>query len=224
MLTIYRVVDTETCNMDSGIVEIASIDIVGNIINYMEKQSHFVNPQQPISVGAMAIHHITDEMVANSPLINDVITKYKGADFLVAHNATFDSRMMPEMDAPFICTLKLAKRLWPDMESHSNQYLRYALKLDVFVPDGLHAHRALYDCIVTAALFKRIKDESGWSDEEMLEISHQPSLLHKFRFGKHKGMTFEEVKKTNPSYFAWLLKQPDIDPDIEFTLNYWLSR
>ncbi|YAP79637.1 exodeoxyribonuclease X [Xenorhabdus stockiae] len=224
MLTIYRVVDTETCDMDSGIVEIASIDIVGNAINYMEKQSHFVNPQQPISVGAMAIHHITDEMVANSPLIEDVIAKYKGADFLVAHNAAFDSRMMPEMDAPFICTLKLAKRLWPDMESHSNQYLRYALKLDVFVPDGLHAHRALYDCIVTAALFKRIKDESDWSDEEMLEISHQPSLLHKFRFGKHKGMTFEEVKKTNSSYFTWLLKQPDIDPDIEFTLNYWLSR
>ncbi|WP_422824345.1 exodeoxyribonuclease X [Xenorhabdus bharatensis] len=220
----YRVVDTETCNMDSGIVEIASIDIVGKIINYMEKQSHFVNPQQPISVGAMAIHHITDEMVAESPLIDDVIDKYKGADFLVAHNAAFDSRMMPEMDVPFICTLKLAKHLWPDMESHSNQYLRYALKLDVFVPDGLHAHRALYDCIVTAALFKRIKDESGWSDEEMLEISHQPSLLHKFRFGKHKGMTFEEVKKTNPSYFTWLLKQTDIDPDIEFTLNYWLAR
>ncbi|MDC9599006.1 exodeoxyribonuclease X [Xenorhabdus anantnagensis] len=220
----YRVVDTETCDMDSGIVEIASIDVVDNVIDYTTQQSHFVDPQKPISISAMAIHHITDEMVANSPLINDVIDKYKGADFLVAHNAAFDSHMMPEMDVPFICTLKLATRLWPDMESHSNQYLRYALKLDVFVPDGLHAHRALYDCIVTAALFKCIKDESGWSDEEMLEISHQPSLLYKFRFGKHKGMTFEEVWQTNPSYFAWLLKQPDIDPDIEFTINYWLAR
>ncbi|WP_071933916.1 exodeoxyribonuclease X [Xenorhabdus hominickii] len=220
----YRVVDTETCDMDSGIVEIASIDVVDNIINYIEKQSHFVDPQKPISISAMAIHHITDEMVAGFPLITNVIEKYKGADFLVAHNAAFDSRMMPEMDAPFICTLKLAKRLWPDMESHSNQYLRYALKLDVHMPEGLHAHRALYDCIVTAALFKRIKDQSNWSDKEMLEISNQPSLLHKFKFGKHKGMTFEEVNQLNPSYFAWLLKQPDLDPDIEFTINYWLAR
>ncbi|AOM42819.1 exodeoxyribonuclease X [Xenorhabdus hominickii] len=210
--------------MDSGIVEIASIDVVDNIINYIEKQSHFVDPQKPISISAMAIHHITDEMVAGFPLITNVIEKYKGADFLVAHNAAFDSRMMPEMDAPFICTLKLAKRLWPDMESHSNQYLRYALKLDVHMPEGLHAHRALYDCIVTAALFKRIKDQSNWSDKEMLEISNQPSLLHKFKFGKHKGMTFEEVNQLNPSYFAWLLKQPDLDPDIEFTINYWLAR
>ncbi|PHM53284.1 DNA polymerase III PolC [Xenorhabdus hominickii] len=223
-MTIYRVVDTETCDMDSGIVEIASIDVVDNIINYIEKQSHFVDPQKPISISAMAIHHITDEMVAGFPLITNVIEKYKGADFLVAHNAAFDSRMMPEMDAPFICTLKLAKRLWPDMESHSNQYLRYALKLDVHMPEGLHAHRALYDCIVTAALFKRIKDQSNWSDKEMLEISNQPSLLHKFKFGKHKGMTFEEVNQLNPSYFAWLLKQPDLDPDIEFTINYWLAR
>ncbi|WP_258087406.1 exodeoxyribonuclease X [Xenorhabdus bovienii] len=223
-MTTYRVVDTETCDMDSGIVEIASIDMVGSEIYYNLQRSHFVNPHKPISINAMAIHHITDEMVADSPLIDEVISNYKGADYLVAHNAEFDKRMMPEMDAPFICTLKLARRLWPELESHSNQYLRYALKLDVHVSEGLHAHRALYDCIVTAALFKRIKDESGWSDEEMLEISNQPSLLHKFKFGKHKGITFEEVAQTNPSYFTWLLKQPDLDPDVEFTINYWLAR
>ncbi|MDE9447200.1 exodeoxyribonuclease X [Xenorhabdus bovienii] len=223
-MTTYRVVDTETCDFDSGIVEIASIDVMDNVIGYTTQQSHFVNPQKSISINAMAIHHITDEVVTDSPLIDEVIGNYKGADFLVAHNAAFDSRMMPEMDVPFICTLKLAKRLWPEMESHSNQYLRYTLKLDVHVPEGLHAHRALYDCIVTAALFKRIKDKSGWSDEEMLEISNQPSLLHSFKFGKHKGMTFEEVNQLNPSYFAWLLKQPDLDPDVEFTINFWFTR
>ncbi|OWO78952.1 exodeoxyribonuclease X, partial [Photorhabdus luminescens] len=216
--------DTESCDLDSGIVEIASIDIIDMQVNYSTQQSHLINPQKPISVSAMATHHITDEMVINSPLIDEVIESYKDADYIVAHNAEFDKKMMPEMDAPFICTLKLAKRLWPNMESHSNQYLRYALKLDVRVTEGLHAHRALYDCIVTAALFKRIKEVSDWSDKEMLEISNQPSLLHAFKFGKHKGMTFEEVKQINPGYFSWLLKQPDLDPDVEFTINYWLLR
>ncbi|MDS0790510.1 exonuclease domain-containing protein, partial [Proteus vulgaris] len=89
----YRVVDTETCDVDSGIVEIASIDINNNEIDYTSQKSHFVNPQKPISISAMAIHHITDEMVADSPLIDDVIGNYKGSDYLVAHNAEFDKRM-----------------------------------------------------------------------------------------------------------------------------------
>ncbi|QXF36272.1 exodeoxyribonuclease X [Photorhabdus luminescens] len=220
----YIVVDTETCDLDSGIVEIASIDIIDMQINYSTQQSHLINPQKSISVSAMATHHITDEMVINSPLIDQVIESYKGADYFVAHNAEFDKKMMPKMDAPFICTLKLARRLWPDMESHSNQYLRYALKLGVRVPDGLYAHRALYDCIVTAALFKLIKNESGWSDNEMLEISDQPSLLHRFKFGKYNGMTFEQVKKENIGYLDWLLKQPNLDRNVKFTINYWLSR
>ncbi|ENJ7583118.1 exodeoxyribonuclease X [Providencia rettgeri] len=224
MVTKYRTIDTETCDFDSGIVEIASIDLNDTEIDYNSQQSHFVNPQKPISISAMAIHHITDEMVELSPLIEDVIGTYKGADYLAAHNAEFDKRMMPEMDAPFICTLKLARRLWPELESHSNQYLRYALKLDVHVPEGLHAHRALYDCIVTASLFKRIKDDSGWSDTEMLEITNQPSILHKIGFGKHLGMTFEDIYKENPSYFTWYLGQTDKDVNVEFTMKHWMEK
>ncbi|OBU07467.1 exodeoxyribonuclease X [Morganella psychrotolerans] len=219
-----RVIDTESCDFDSGIVEIASIDIISGNIDYTTQQSHFVNPQKPISISAMAIHHITDEMVESSPLIDDVIGNYVGADYLVAHNAEFDKRMMPEMDAPFICTLKLSRRLWPDMESHSNQYLRYALALDVNIPDGLHAHRALYDCVVTAALMKMIIECSGWTFDEMIEISNQPSLLSKLRFGKYKGMTFTDVKNENPGYLDWLSKQDDLDPDVAFSLDYWRNR
>lgn len=221
---IYRIVDTETADMESGIVEIASIDINNNEIVYSSQQSHLVNPMKEVSISAMAIHHITNEMIASSPTIDDVILNYKGANYLVAHNAEFDKKMMPEMDAKFICTLKLARRLWPELESHSNQYLRYALKLNVHVPDNLHAHRALYDCIVTADIFLRIKNESGWSDDEMLTISNQPSLLHKLNFGKHKGKTFEECKKIDPSYLRWMLNQAEVDKDIKFTINHWFNK
>lgn len=224
MVTKYRIIDSETCDFDSGIVELACIDVIGNKIDYTSQQSHFVNPRKPVSIKAMATHHITDEMVANSPLIEDVIDAYKGANYLVAHNAEFDKRMMPEMDVPFVCTLKLARRLWPELESHSNQYLRYALKLDVNVPDGLHAHRALYDCIVTASLFKRIKDDSGWTDTEMLEITNQPSILHKIGFGMHLGMTFRDIYKENPSYFTWYLRQVDKDVNVEFTMKHWMEK
>ncbi|MEX7588440.1 exonuclease domain-containing protein, partial [Klebsiella pneumoniae] len=54
-----RVIDTETCGLQGGIVEIASVDIVdGQITNPM---SHLVRPDRPISPQAMAIHRITEE-------------------------------------------------------------------------------------------------------------------------------------------------------------------
>ncbi|VTN04475.1 Exodeoxyribonuclease 10 [Raoultella ornithinolytica] len=65
-----RVIDTETCGLQGGIVEIASVDIVdGQITNPM---SHLVRPDRPISPQAMAIHRITEEMVADKPWIEEV--------------------------------------------------------------------------------------------------------------------------------------------------------
>jgi exodeoxyribonuclease X len=61
--TVLRVIDTETCDLQGGVVEIASVDVVnGQIINPM---SHLVRPDRPISPQAMAIHRITESMVAN---------------------------------------------------------------------------------------------------------------------------------------------------------------
>ena len=71
-----RVIDTETCGLQGGIVEIASVDIVdGQITNPM---SHLVRPDRPISPQAMAIHRITEEMVADKPWIEEIIPHYHG--------------------------------------------------------------------------------------------------------------------------------------------------
>ncbi|UYV40442.1 hypothetical protein NTP67_14540 [Providencia rettgeri] len=48
-MTKYRVIDTETCDFDSGIVEIASIDLNDAEIDYNSQQSHFVNPQNEVA-------------------------------------------------------------------------------------------------------------------------------------------------------------------------------
>ncbi|VEC52678.1 exodeoxyribonuclease X [Escherichia coli] len=42
-----RIIDTETCGLQGGIVEIASVDVIdGKIVNPM---SHLVRPDRPIS-------------------------------------------------------------------------------------------------------------------------------------------------------------------------------
>ncbi|MGC5348805.1 exodeoxyribonuclease X [Klebsiella pneumoniae] len=215
-----RVIDTETTSFEGGIVEIASVDIeFGAICNPM---SDFVRPPEAIGFEAMAIHHITEDMVADAPFISEVIGRYLGASVYVAHNAAFDKGKLPQIDAPWICTLKLARKLYPEFESYGNQYLRYRLGLKPTLPEGLYAHRALYDCYVTAELLMYMGREAQWTIREMREISASPSLLYRMRFGKHKGKTFEEVATEDKGYLRWLLGT-DLDEDMEFTVKHWLK-
>lgn len=222
MSAIIRVIDTETTSFEGGVCELASVDIInGQICNPM---SDFVKPPEPITVGAMAVHHITDAMVAEAPPINEVVGRYQGASVYVAHNAAFDRPKLPQINAPWICTLKLARKLFPELESHSNQYLRYHFMLEVDVPENLHAHRALYDCYVTAALLIRLNRDVKMTIAQMREITSLPSLLHTMRFGKHKGKTFEEIAATDQGWIRWALANMDADEDLKFTLQHYLER
>lgn len=136
-----RVIDTETCGLDGGVVEVASVDVIdGQITNPM---SDLISPDRPIGLDAMAIHHITEQMVEGKPRIAVAIGRYQGSQYYVAHNAAFDRAMLPEMNGAWICTLKLARTLYPDIK-YGNQYLRYALNLDVQLPqDTAHCTTAM---------------------------------------------------------------------------------
>ena len=165
---------------------------------------------------------LAEDMVADAPLISEVIHRYLGAQAYVAHNAKFDKSKLPQIDAPWICTAKLARVLLPDHPSHSNQYLRYSLGLKPELPEGLYAHRALYDCYVTAELLLYMGRLAKWTFGEMRTISNNPSLIKAIRFGKHKGLTFEEIAKIDPGYLRWLSSNSD-DEDILFTIKHWLK-
>ncbi|WP_067701175.1 exodeoxyribonuclease X [Erwinia sp. ErVv1] len=216
-----RVIDTETCGLQGGIVEIASVDVVGGtIINPM---SDLVCPDRPIGRQAMAIHRITEAMVADKPPIEQVISRYHGSAFYVAHNASFDRRMLPEMHGEWICTMTLARGLWPGRK-YGNQALRESLQLEVETPPGLHAHRALYDCYVTAALLVRIMDFSGWDEAELVRRMNVRGSSSTFPFGKYRGSKIDEVAKRDPGYLKWMLKNiPDLKPDLRGAMERALS-
>ena len=83
-----RVIDTETCGLDGGVVEVASLDLLdGQLTNPM---SDLISPDRPISLDAMAIHHITEQMVEGKPRIAVAIGRYQGSPYYVAHNAAFE--------------------------------------------------------------------------------------------------------------------------------------
>jgi|SRR5476649_155977 len=218
----FRVIDTETCGLDGGVVEVASVDVEnGQLFNPM---SDLVNPERAIGYEAMAIHHITEAMVEDKPRIAKVISRYHGSPYYVAHNAAFDRRMLPEMHGEWICTVKLARKLYPGLK-YSNQYLRYALDLSVSLPDGLYPHRALYDCYVTAALLVKIMADSGWSAAEMVALSNEATLVSTLRFGKYRGQSLERVAKEDPGYLQWMLTNlKDLSTDLRFSINHYLNQ
>lgn len=175
--------------------------------------------------GARAAHHLGPEDCLGSPRWGDVLDTHKvllAEAIAVAHNASFDSQWFPpELGMKWICTLKLARVLWPDEESHSLQRLRYSRHVNSHPPEYLSAHRALYDTIVLRDLFEqRIEPEFGYDREAMITICSNPILLPKVTFGKHKGQKWDQVPT---SYLRWIREQ-DFDMDVKHTVNYHLEQ
>ncbi|MCR4333703.1 MAG: exonuclease domain-containing protein [Patescibacteria group bacterium] len=201
-------------------------------------------PPVPISIESMAIHHITERMVAKRPLFKDA-AEYSGLKDLlehedtvvVAHNAAFDLAMLARegvVPKRSICTYKLAYALDPDdvMPNYRLQYLRYLLDLDVEAE--AEAHDALGDVLVLEALFGRLaekmKERHGTEEaalDAMLAISARPLLFTTIRFGKYSGKKLEEVATTDRKYLEWLLgekeKNPATEADWIYTLKHYLA-
>lgn len=217
-----RIIDTETCGLQGGVVEVASVDIVdGQIVNPM---SDLVRPDRPISHQAMAIHKITESMVADKPWIEDVIPRYQGSHYYVAHNASFDRRVLPDMPGSWICSMKLARRLWPGIK-YSNMALYHTLKLQIQTPSGLHQHRALYDCYITAALMLRIIEVSGWDPEQMVDVTGRPALLAVMPFGKYRGQSVATIAEQDPGYLRWMWNNlKTMTPELRGTLKHFLDK
>ena len=90
------VLDTETTGLEHrqghriieiGCVELINRKLTGN--NYHV----YLNPQREIDQGAIEVHGITNEFLADKPLFEDVYLKmmeYLAGAELVIHNATFD--------------------------------------------------------------------------------------------------------------------------------------
>ena len=199
-------------------------------------------PPVPISIESMAIHHITERMVADKPAFKDapeyssLKTLFENGETVsVAHNAAFDLAMLArEGVAPqkTICTYKLAYALDPDdtFPNYRLQYLRYLLDLDI----EAEAHDAWGDVLVLEALFERfaekMRERHGTEEvafEAMLAISARPLLFTTLRFGKYKDKKIEEVARTDRGYLEWLLGQKEQKPageaDWIYTLKHYLA-
>jgi exodeoxyribonuclease X len=228
---IIRVIDMETTGLPSeadphAVCEVGWVDVVWHrdSAEITAPQSTLVFPGRPISLEAMAVHHIRDADVLNAPRIDEVLPKLMvGADAFCAHNTDMEQHYFGGGDKPWICSYKSALRIWRDSPAHSNNVLRYFLKLDED-PDFDRAycvrpHRAADDAYVTAHILRHLLGSASLDD--LVRWSKGPALLLRVGFGKHAGILWEDVPH---DYLDWVVKNITDNRDVRATAKYYLSK
>jgi DNA polymerase-3 subunit epsilon len=157
----FAVVDVETTGgrPDTGdrITEIAAVTVKnGQVTNVFET---LVNPERSIPPFITRLTNISWEMVRGKSPFRDVcadVLRALDGHVFVAHNASFDWRFVSaevaratgrELTGRRLCTVRLARRLLPQLRSRSLDYV--ARHYAVEIPEGMR-HRAAGDALATA--------------------------------------------------------------------------
>lgn len=131
------VLDTETTGLETSqghrIIEIGCVELVNRRLTGRHYHQ-YINPQREVDAGAMEVHGISNEMLADKPLFEQIADEFlafvEGAE-LVIHNAPFDIGFInhelkllsgPLQDITRICTvmdsLMLARAKHPGQKNN----------------------------------------------------------------------------------------------------------
>ena len=234
------VLDTETTGMleKDRICQLSYL-VLNEDFEIEEVHNDLCMPPLPISYEAMAIHHITPEMLEGEP--SCVQTKaYKRllelnspANLMVIQNAAFDLGMLAKegfaLQMNLIDTFRILRAYYPlDGTSFSLQYKRYQWGL-YKEEDGLakklgitiKAHDALGDVIVLKHLFERLCEEH--SMPKMILLCSEPIVLSHIPYGKNKGKKFVDIARTDRQDLHYMLNANGLDADVKASILHALE-
>jgi len=160
------VLDTETTGLSASlgdrVIEVGCIELLSRRVS----DNHFhryVNPERKSEEGALRVHGLTDEFLADKPKFAEIATPFldyvRGAE-LVIHNADFDVEFLDlELErvglgrlqdhvAGVVDTLALARELHPGRRNSLDALCeRYAVS---------NAHRTLHGALLDARLLAEV--------------------------------------------------------------------
>lgn len=221
-------IDCESTGLDpqsDRIIEVAAVRFT--LDNVLEQIDRLVNPECTIPESSIAIHHITQEMVADKPTIKDILPELLhiiGSHIIVGHGVGFDIQLIvnaaQRCGIPcniqhnlYLDTLRMA-RLYGESPVNSLEQLRRHFNVEA---EG--AHRAMNDVIVNMEVFKRLA-KFYKTTEQLFEALSRPILFKNMPLGKHKGRPLKEVPLP---YLQWAVHK-DFDQDLIFTLRTEIKR
>lgn len=214
----FIVGDTETTGLkDPRACEVGLMQIDPTTFEVLHEVSSLIDPEKPIEPGAMAIHGITDEMVADKPTMAEFLEhcggRIPGALTMIAHNLRFDIPMLEPVGVitRTICSLNEAraiKHLMPGLENCKLQTLR-----EYFGIAANNAHRALADCDITRQVLKKLCDISGRTLDQLADVTVR--TVHIMPFGKHVGTPIMSLPR---SYLEYMLTL-DLDKNLRTSMQ-----
>jgi len=163
----FSVVDVETTGLSPNknrIIEIALVKIEN--LKITDKLNYLINPQSYIPPFITSLTGIDNDDVIGAPIFSNVVDEiisFTNNTILTAHNFPFDSGFLNSefmisgrefINEHSCCTLKLARNIYPTLQSKSLSSVAQSLNLR-----NSNSHRALGDAEITAkVLLKMIKE------------------------------------------------------------------
>lgn len=202
--------DTETTGKNEPVlIEAAWIKLDSiNPFSTSEEFNQRYNPLKPIELGALATHHILDEELQDCPDYTE-FNLPTNTEYIIGHNVDYDWNIVGQPNIKRICTLALARRAWPTLDSHSQSALFYYLSRSNAREVLKNAHSALADVKICAVILQNACEALNISNlEDLYKVSEQARIPSHMTFGKHKGVAITNIPR---DYKTWLLNQDDLD-------------
>lgn len=154
----FVVIDVETTGLSpfaNELIEVSAIRYEGE--KKIEVYSTLIKPKQSIPYYITNITGITNDMVRNSPMVEEVmpeLIEFVGESPIVAHNANFDYKFIQNYSGngfsnnQLIDTVPIGRKLYPQLPNHK---LGTIAKHIGITEDGFH--RAEFDCECCAKIY-----------------------------------------------------------------------
>ncbi len=209
----FSIIDVETTGLSARHNHIIEIGIVKvSDLKIRETYHSMINPGRPIPYYISQFTGINDDDVYDAPFFEDAadeILDFISEDIIGGHNFSFDKSFLKReflysgkgmLYNRDICTLKLARRMYPDLRSKSLSNMCRHFKLH-----NENSHRALSDAKVTAQLLIRMIEELR--DKQNINTVDELLSYHKKPAVKEK---VKSIKEPLREYAAGLPQAPGI--------------
>lgn len=221
--------DLETTGINivkDRIVEISFVKIYPN--QKEERKTRRINPEMPIPPESTAIHGITDEDVKDCPTFKEIAkslaSQIEGCDLAGYNSNRFDIPLLAEEFLRAGVDIDLNRRKFVDVQTifHKMEQRTLAAAYKFYCNKSLdNAHTAEADTMATYEILMAQLDRYPELKNDINFLSDYSSFTNNvdfagrmvyndkgeevINFGKYKGRLVEEVLKTDPSYYAWIM-------------------
>ena len=221
--------DLETTGIDIAkdrIVEISMVKVMPNGEEIVKTRR--INPGMPIPPESTAIHGITDEDVKDCPKFKEIAkslaAQIEGCDLAGFNSNRFDISMLAEEFLRAGVDVDLNRRKFIDVQTifHKMEQRNLTAAYKFYCNKDLaNAHSAEADTMATYEVLKAQLDRYPELENDVNFLSKYSSFTNNvdfagrmvynekgqevINFGKYKGRLVEEVLKSDPSYYAWIM-------------------